>query len=178
MDDNYITSCATKFLFLNAGLLKILFFHLSARHMNHMTHSLTFILWPNRNPFSGSDCSLSMTLMQLFLNMVFHFYTFCCSKTLFPYCSESLRWISASGTLSAHINLIIAHCNLLVKVENISQSCRAFVLFPVHNMSSATKTARFKINHCWNFLTHHCMYGIAPIDTYDRMIFGFKSCLS
>jgi hypothetical protein len=45
-----------------------------------------------------SDLSLSLTLVQLFLNMVIHLYTLHCNKALFPYYIEIQWWISAPGT--------------------------------------------------------------------------------
>jgi hypothetical protein len=64
------------------------------------------------------DHSSSVTLVRWFLNVVIHSYVLCCSKALFPYCAESLRWICAPGTLSAQKNGITAHCSSLVHVES------------------------------------------------------------
>jgi hypothetical protein len=108
--------------------------------------------------------------------LAIHLYILHCSKALFPYCAESLQWISAPGTPSVHKNVITAcysslmsmesrvtmltlsrqHYNWLIMDKSISQSHRRlkFMPLPVRKISCAANTATFKINHCGHFLTH------------------------
>jgi hypothetical protein len=104
------------------------------------------------------DSSSSVTLVWLFLNMVIHLYILQCGKALLPYCAESLQWISAPGTSSAHKHLITARCTSLAHRESravilTSQS----LLLPVHKISSAANTSSFRVNYCSVFLTHLCV---------------------
>jgi hypothetical protein len=136
------------------------------------------LVFPSAVDVDGCPDPSSVTLVRRCLNMVIHSHTRHCSKALFPHFTESLQWIFAPGTSSAHKNCITAHCcslmlrkrsshvnyaitlNWSVKVESISHSCREFVLLPACKISSAAKRASFKLNHCRNFLPHpeFCRY--------------------
>jgi hypothetical protein len=106
-------------------------------------------------------------------NMAINLYMLLCGKELFPYHTDSLRWVSGSVTPSAHknyvtacrcslvhmesrvvmLNLLQQHYTWLVEVENISQSCRKFMLLPMSKISGTANTS-FNKNNCGNFLTH------------------------
>jgi hypothetical protein len=62
--------------------------------------------------------SSSMTLVRLFLNTVTDFYILQCSKPLFPYCAESLGWVSAPGMPLTHKNCITESVSSLPHVES------------------------------------------------------------
>jgi hypothetical protein len=49
-----------------------------------------------------------------------------------------------------------------MKVENISQSRREFVLQREPQMSTASNATSFQINHCCSLRTHLCNYGCQP----------------
>jgi hypothetical protein len=65
-----------------------------------------------------SQHSSSGTLMPPFFDMVIHSYKLHCSIELLTCRADSLRCISASGTISAHKNRISAHFSSLVNTEN------------------------------------------------------------
>jgi hypothetical protein len=147
----------------------------------------------DRHPY----CSSSVILTQPFLNMVNHSYKFCCCIAPFPYCAESLCWVSAPGTPSAPKNHIITrcysmvhkesgvtmltliqHCNWLVKVQSISQSHREFVFLPTCKISIAANTT-FQRNHCRNIPTHmhwHCIE-ISFISIQHNLILILSICI-
>jgi len=62
--------------------------------------------------------SSRVTLVRPFLNFFIHLYTLRCGKTLFPYCAESLRWISAPDTSSDYKKRITERCCSLVQKES------------------------------------------------------------
>ena len=102
--------------------------------------------------------------------MVIQSYTLRCGKALFPYCAESLWWISAPGIPSAPKNHIPARWLLFVgtngqrsgrvnnswlfKDETASQWRRQFVLAPASTISNVITTTRFLINDCGYFSTN------------------------
>ena len=61
------------------------------------------------------DLSSLVTPVQPFLKMVSHSYILLFSKSLFPYCAETLWLISSCGTPSANTNLVNASSLVLMK---------------------------------------------------------------
>jgi hypothetical protein len=108
----------------------------------------------------------------LFLSMLIRLYALQCGRALHPYCSESVRLISAScysfipqdsdhytpflfGALrKVMLILFRRHYNWPVQAGSILQSRREAVLLPARTVSSAANTTDFTMNHGGNFLTH------------------------
>jgi len=60
-----------------------------------------------------------LIFVRQFFNFSIYSYTLCSGKTLFPYCAESLRWISAPDTPSDRKKKrIIERCSSLVQTES------------------------------------------------------------